>query len=71
MELDWCKILGHKWIPVYIIGYFENVRVKFIATQCKRCNYGEKDLRQTISKMISCPVNSYKEKHYNETFKNK
>lgn len=65
MKIDWCKILGHKWIPVYIIGYFENVKVKFIAAECKRCRCGENDLRNTITKMNSCPVNCYNEKYYN------
>jgi hypothetical protein len=66
MKIDWCKILGHKWIPVYVIGYFKNTRVKFIGSECKRCNYGENDLRETIARMDNCPVNSYSEKYYFE-----
>jgi len=64
MKIDWCKILGHKWIPVYIIGWFGYEKVKFIATECKRCGKGETDLRETIAKMSKCPVNSYSEKYY-------
>jgi hypothetical protein len=66
MKIDWCKILGHRWIPVYVIGYFEDVKVRFIAVECKRCNYGGNDLRQTVFKMSNCPVNSYNEKYYSE-----
>lgn len=64
MKIDLCKIFGHKWIPVYIIGRFNNTKVKFIGTECKRCKYGETDLRKTIAKMHSCPVNTYSEKYY-------
>ena len=63
MKIDWCKILGHKWIPVYIIGWFGYEKVKFIGAECKRCGKGETDLRETISKMSKCPVNSYSEKY--------
>lgn len=64
MKIDWCRILGHKWIPVYITGYFGHEKVKFIATECKRCRKGDNDLIKTIAKMSNCPVNSYSEKHY-------
>lgn len=65
MKIDWCKLLGHKWIPVYVIGYFGKNKVKFLATECKRCDEGEKDLRDTINKMDNCIVCSYDKKYYN------
>ena len=64
-KINWCKILGHKWVPIYTIGWFADKKVKFIGCECKRCNYGEDDLRETIAKMHSCHVNSYDEKYYN------
>lgn len=67
MKINWCKILGHKWIPVYIAGYFGDKKVKFIGTYCKRCGYGEEDLRDVVNKMDNCPINTYNEKYYEKT----
>lgn len=64
MKINRCNFLGHKWIPVYIIGWFGYERVKFIAAECKRCGKGKEDLYTTIGKMSKCPVNSYSEKYY-------
>lgn len=64
MIINWCKILGHKWVPVYIIGYFGKIKVKFIGAECERCDFGEDDLGDTLEKMSSNPVNTYNEKYY-------
>lgn len=64
MKINLCNFVGHKWIPVYIIGYFGNVKTKFIGAECKRCGYGHNDLLETVSKMDRCPVNTYTEKYY-------
>lgn len=65
-KLNWCKILGHKWIPIYIVGWFGYEKVKFVGSECKRCNYGSADLRNTIGKMSKCVVQTYNEKYYYE-----
>jgi len=65
-KINWCKILRHKWIPVYIIGFFNKKEVRFIAAECKRCKKGEDDLRNAILKMTNCEVASYSEKYYNK-----
>ena len=36
-----CRIFGHKWIPVYI---GKRGKWKIMATYCKRCNYGHKEI---------------------------
>lgn len=64
MKINWCKVLGHIWIPTYTIGWFGGTEVKFIATECKRCKVGENDLYETIQKMNNCSVCSYNEKYY-------
>jgi hypothetical protein len=64
MKINWCKILGHKWIPVYIIGTFSKTKVKFIGAECKRCKFGDDDLTKTIYLMDRIHVSSYSEKHY-------
>lgn len=64
MRINWCKILGHRWIPIYIIGYFGAIKVNFIGAECSRCNKGDDDLRETVSKMNDCHVCSHNEKYY-------
>jgi hypothetical protein len=66
MKIYWCKIIGHRWIPIFIIGWFGYEKVKFIATECKRCGKGKDDIYNTIAKMSKCPVNSYNEKYFKE-----
>lgn len=63
-KITWCKVFGHKWIPVFVIGWFGNKEVKFIAAECINCKKGLDDLYKTIAKMDDCPVNSYNEKYY-------
>lgn len=64
-NVNWCKILGHKWIPVFVHGYFGKKEVKFIAAECKRCGFGKDALKKTIYQMDNNLVCSYNEKHYN------
>lgn len=68
MNINWCKLLGHKWVAVFIIGWFKGEKVKFIATECERCKFGFDDLRNTIGKMDNCvnAVHTYSEQYYNE-----
>ena len=66
MKIDWCKMLGHKWVPVYIIGWFADNKVKFIATECKRCKIGNEDILKLIRVLDPCTICSYSEKYYNE-----
>jgi len=65
-KINWCKILGHKWIPVFIRGYYGKKEVKFIGAECKRCILGEDDLRIAIEKMENNIICSYSEKYYYE-----
>ena len=64
MKVNWCKILGHKWIPIFIRGYYGKKEVKFIATVCKKCKLGEEDLKIAITKMDNNIICSYSEEYY-------
>ena len=64
MKVNWCKILGHKFVPVFLIGYYGKIKVKFIGTECSRCNFGADDLSDTIHKMDNNLVCSYDEEYY-------
>lgn len=66
--LDLCKLLGHKWTPVYVVGWFGYEKINFVGSECKRCGYGSADLKNTIKKMSKCIIQTYNEKYY---FKNK
>jgi len=63
MKTNWCKILGHRWVPVYIIGFIKEKETKLIGTECKRCGFGEKDLLDAIEKM-DAKICSYSKKYY-------
>lgn len=41
MRIDWCKLIGHKWVPVYI----GNGEWKIIMTFCERCYFGHDEAK--------------------------
>ena len=65
-KIDWCKILGHSWEPIYVKGRYSNIEVKFIGCKCRRveCNYGEDDLLDAVNKQTVNEYNTYSEKYY-------
>jgi hypothetical protein len=64
MKINWCKIIGHKWIPVYIKGEIGGKKIKFIGVKCGRCGKGYDDLLDVVNKLDSCEYNTYNEKYY-------
>ena len=66
MKVDWCKILGHKWAPMYIKGNYNKIEVKFIACYCKRCYKGYDEAIDAIQKQTICEYNTYQEKYFNQ-----
>jgi len=64
IKINWCKILGHKWVPIFIRGFYVDKEVKFIGTECIRCKFGKNDLMVAIKKMDNNIVCSYTEKYY-------
>ena len=40
MKINKCKWFGHKWIPVFIKGKYNDLETKFISCYCCRCNKG-------------------------------
>lgn len=47
MRIDWCKILGHKWVPI-IIG-FKDRDYTFIGCYCDRCRLGDNELHKAVA----------------------
>lgn len=66
MKLNFCKIFGHVWIPVYIKGEIGGKPVRFIGAECKKCLKGHEDLRDFINELDSCEYNTYNEKYYDK-----
>ena len=65
--MNWkCKLFGHKWIPVYIKGYYGDIEVKFIACQCYRCRLGNVELLDVIRKQTMRVYNTYEESYFIE-----
>lgn len=50
-----CKVLGHKWIPVYIR---KGDRWSFIGTYCRRCWFGRAELYDFLE-FNSPMINTY------------
>ena len=67
MKIDWCKILGHRFVPIFVKGWFSKEEVKFIATVCSRCDLGEDELRDTVKKMRSHEFCTYSEKYWDKS----
>ena len=64
--MNWCRIFGHKWIPVYVKGIYRNISVEFIACYCDRCDKGYDELLDTIQKQTPNQYNTYNEKYFTE-----
>lgn len=67
MEIDWCKIFGHKWEPMFIKGRYSNIEVKFIACRCKRCDMGHDEALDAVVKQTVNEYNTYSEKYFTLT----
>jgi len=62
--MNWCKILGHLYEPVFIKGTFGDKEVKFIGAKCKRCGFGQDELVDTVNKMDLNYFCTYSEKYW-------
>lgn len=60
MKINWCKLLGHRWIIVYIA---KTGKFKFIATYCQRCRLGKDELHDAIDK-LKTNINTYEIKYF-------
>ena len=65
MKIDWCKILGHSYEPLFIKGRFADKEVKFISCKCRRCDFGEPEIVDTVDKMDDYDFFTYTEKYFN------
>ena len=65
MKIDWCKILGHSYVPIFIKGSYRNKIVEFIGCKCRRCDFGEKELSDAIMKMDIVDYATYSKKYFN------
>jgi len=46
MKINWCRILGHKWVPL-VVG-FELNGYTFITCYCGRCGIGREEIYRLI-----------------------
>lgn len=65
-KINWCKILGHNWEPVFIKGRYSNIEVKFIGCQCKRCDKGRKELWDAGNKLTASDYRTYSERYFDQ-----
>tara|TARA_R110002153_G_scaffold268651_1_gene433593 strand:- start:89 stop:289 length:201 start_codon:yes stop_codon:yes gene_type:complete len=66
MKVDWCKILGHKYRPVFYKGDIKGVEVKIITCYCERCKLGRKEMRDFSDKLEPLEMATYQEKYFYE-----
>jgi len=66
IKIDWCKILGHSYEPIFIKGAYADKEVKFIGCKCRRCDFGEDELLDANKKMDRSDFCTYSEKYWHE-----
>ena len=66
MKINWCKIIGHRWEPVFIKGTYNGGTRKFILCQCKRCGLGEEEVQQIGDLAVNRFYFTYSEKYFHE-----
>ena len=66
MKINWCKILGHSYEPIFMKGSYADKEVKFIGCKCRRCGFGEDELLDANKKMDRSDFCTYSEKYWNE-----
>lgn len=66
MKIDWCKILGHSYEPIFIKGAYGDKEVKFIGCVCRRCDFGKDELLDANKKMDRSDFCTYSEKYWHE-----
>jgi len=66
MKIDKCKLLGHRWVPVFIKGTYNGKEVKFIACHCERCNKGKKEMSGIIDLAVNRKYGTYSEKYFDK-----
>jgi len=59
-----CKRKGHKWVPMFIKGTYNNKVVKFIACYCERCNKGWDEAGDINEIAINREYGTYAEKYF-------
>lgn len=61
----WCRFWGHKWIPIYIGGYFNKKKTKIISCYCVRCRKGHDEISKFIDAQSENLYNTWSEKYFN------
>ena len=66
MKLNLCKLLGHRWVPVFISGEYKGIKVKFIGTYCSRCDKGHDELLNTVRSQTDITYGTYVEEYFDD-----
>lgn len=64
MKINWCKILGHNWVPVFIKGVYNKRMIKFVGCYCQRCSKGEKEVNELNEIAINRQYGTYNERYF-------
>jgi len=63
MEINWCKIIGHKDRLCYVKGEYNGKTVKFITWECTRCLAGILATHNIIEAGNNVEYGTYNEKY--------
>jgi hypothetical protein len=68
MQIDWCKIFGHRWTQIYTKGQVKGITVRAIFTHCERleCEVGLNDMHRTIKQFEATQYCTHTPKYYHE-----
>jgi hypothetical protein len=66
MKINKCKWFGHKWIPVFIKGTYNDLETKFISCYCERCGKGFKEVTQINNLAKNSKYGTYSEKYFDK-----
>jgi len=64
MKINKCKWFGHKWIPVFIKGKYNDLETKFISCYCGRCNKGFEEVGIINDLAKDRQYGTYSEKYF-------
>jgi len=66
MKINWCNILGHRWVQGYLKGEFNGQQIKFIGCYCDRCRKGYSELLKITECAINRKYATYESKYFDE-----
>ena len=64
MKIDWCKVWGHKYRPVFREGYIKGEHIKVITCFCDRCGFGREEDSAFGKKVNPEIMGTYQEKYF-------